>query len=114
MSSSGNETNEFWRAVKQHRKLTRHARCYKWIKIYGYGFLETTKGEEVFVHKSQLLDAGLGFLHVGSLVQFQIGEDNQGRVCATEVNLKMHVRCHQCFGGAHFARDCVSRQKNRH
>lgn len=60
----------------------------KWFNpTKGYGFIAPDGGtKDVFVHISAVSRSGLGSLHEGQRVSFELEQSQQGRVAA--VNLK--------------------------
>jgi uncharacterized membrane protein YsdA (DUF1294 family)/cold shock CspA family protein len=58
------------------------ARVVQWDREKGYGFLQVG-AERVFLHRRDVARAN-GGLRVGDKVNFILGEDAQGRVCAKE------------------------------
>ncbi len=60
----------------------------KWFNTTkGYGFIEPDDGtKDVFVHISAVSRSGIGSLHEGQRVSFELERGQQGRVSA--VNLK--------------------------
>lgn len=50
-----------------------------------FGFIKVAAAENVFVHSTGLLESHE--LRVGDRVRFVVGEDRQGRLCATCVSL---------------------------
>ena len=56
----------------------------KWFNSQkGYGFIEQTDGDDLFVHHS---DVSAGYLNEGDSVTFEIGEGRKGP-CAINVEL---------------------------
>lgn len=52
----------------------------------GYGFIRPKKGrKDIFVHISQVRDAGYESLEEGDPVEFTIVEDEKGRKCVGEL-----------------------------
>jgi cold shock protein len=60
----------------------------KWFNITkGYGFIAPDEGgKDVFVHISAVTRSGIGSLHEGQRLSFELERSQQGRVAAT--NLK--------------------------
>lgn len=60
----------------------------KWFNATkGYGFIEPDEGgKDVFVHISAVTRSGIGSLHEGQRVSFELERGQQGKVSA--VNLK--------------------------
>lgn len=58
----------------------------KWFDAgKGFGFLTDEDGEDYFVHYSQIRMDGFKKLQPGQNVEFELSEDNQGRMTAVEV-----------------------------
>ena len=60
----------------------------KWFNVTkGYGFIAPDEGgKDVFVHVSSVSRSGIGSLHEGQRLSFELERGQQGRVAA--VNLK--------------------------
>jgi CspA family cold shock protein len=60
----------------------------KWFNSQkGYGFIQPDDGsKDVFVHVSAVERSGLGYLHEGQKVSFELERGNQGKISA--VNLQ--------------------------
>jgi len=60
----------------------------KWFNVTkGYGFIAPDEGgKDVFVHVSSVSRSGIGSLHEGQRISFELERGQQGRVAA--VNLK--------------------------
>ena len=51
----------------------------KWFNdSKGYGFIEQTEGNDLFVHFSAILSKGFRMLHEGEKVEFELGESDCG------------------------------------
>lgn len=61
----------------------------KWFNVSkGFGFIVPDEGsKDVFVHISALESAGLSSLLEGQRVEYEMGEDQKGRMSATTVAL---------------------------
>lgn len=58
----------------------------KWFSARrGYGFITDEKGNDFFVHFSEIQTEGFRKLKTGQAVTFQTEEDEQGRLLAKEV-----------------------------
>src|SRR5512133_2562321 len=68
--------------VQAKRPAVLTARVVQWDREKGYGFLQVG-GERVFLHRRDVSSAN-GGLRVGDKVNFILGDDAQGRVCAKE------------------------------
>lgn len=52
----------------------------------GYGFITPDDGgDDVFVHHSEIKTTGYATLYEGQKVEYEIGEGQKGRACATNV-----------------------------
>ncbi len=61
----------------------------KWFNVSkGFGFIVPDEGsKDVFVHISALESAGLSSLLEGQRVEYEMGQDQKGRMSATTVAL---------------------------
>jgi len=51
----------------------------KWFNdSKGYGFIQHTEGDDVFVHFSEIVAEGFRTLHEGDEVQFEVSESEKG------------------------------------
>ena len=58
----------------------------KWFNdSKGYGFIESPKGEEVFVHFSAIQAEGFRTLHEGDQVEFEVRESDRGPQAANVI-----------------------------
>ena len=58
----------------------------KWFNAgKGYGFISDAEGKDVFVHYSEINMDGFKTLEDGALVEFEVGEGNDGRPQAKHV-----------------------------
>ena len=46
----------------------------------GFGFIEQDNGEDLFVHQSEIRQAGFRFLNLGDRVEFEVGSGKKGPV----------------------------------
>ena len=46
----------------------------------GFGFIEQDTGDDLFVHQSEILQAGFRFLNLGDRVEFELGTGKKGPV----------------------------------
>lgn len=53
----------------------------------GYGFLKTEEGKDVFVHHSNIIMDGFRTLDENDVVNFELGNSNDGREQAVNVSL---------------------------
>ena len=88
----------------------------KWFNAQkGYGFIQPEDGsKDVFVHVSAVERSGLGNLHEGQKVSFEVQRGQQGKTSA--VNLQRHRPPEPSEGGEpesgsllHSARGCAGR-----
>ena len=50
----------------------------------GFGFLETDRGDDLFFHHSEVQGATIEQLHVGQMVDYEVGQGRKGP-CATRI-----------------------------
>lgn len=55
----------------------------------GYGFIETSDGEDIFVHFTGIVSEGFRTLEEGQEVSFEIIEGNRGPQAANVLKLEM-------------------------
>ena len=46
----------------------------------GFGFIEQDNGEDLFVHQSEIRQAGFRFLNLGDRVEFEVGAGKKGPI----------------------------------
>jgi CspA family cold shock protein len=52
----------------------------KWFNdSKGYGFIQHTEGDDVFVHFSEILGDGFRTLHEGDSVEFEVRDSDKGQ-----------------------------------
>ncbi len=51
----------------------------------GSGVIETERGDELFVHRSALVEDGPRELFAGDVVEYRLGRDRRGRPAAVDV-----------------------------
>jgi cold shock CspA family protein len=56
----------------------------------GYGFIRTETGKDIFVHLSEVRDAGLAELRTGQKLSFEVF-DNRGKGAARKLNLNASI-----------------------
>ncbi|MET3575190.1 cold-shock protein [Bhargavaea ullalensis] len=56
----------------------------------GYGFIEMSDGEDVFVHYTGIMGDGFKTLDEGQTVSFEVIEGNRGPQAANVVKLEEH------------------------
>jgi CspA family cold shock protein len=61
----------------------------KWFNpMKGYGFIEPDEGgKDAFVHISAVQAAGLTTLQEGQRVEFELGEDQKGKMSAGDIKV---------------------------
>jgi CspA family cold shock protein len=75
----------------------------KWFNpAKGYGFIELDGGSDIFCHISAVERAGLGTLHEGQRVSFEIVPNRRNGKLAAE-NLKVAQASSHVDTGEHFA-----------
>lgn len=57
----------------------------RWFNRKGYGFITDSEGKDSFFHHSKILMDGFRALDEGDIVDFEIGNDNNGREQAVNV-----------------------------
>lgn len=57
----------------------------RWFNRKGYGFITDSEGKDTFFHHSKILMDGFRTLDEGDIVEFEIGNDNNGREQAVNV-----------------------------
>jgi len=59
-------------------------RCVGTVKWFnpnkGFGFIEQDNGDDLFVHQSEIRQAGFRFLNLGDRVEFEVGSGKKGPV----------------------------------
>ena len=64
-----------------HEKGTRRDGTVKWFNPNkGFGFIEQDTGDDLFVHQSEIRQAGFRFLNLGDRVEFEVGTGKKGPV----------------------------------
>ena len=67
-----------------------HVGKVKWFSNEkGYGFIESSDGEDIFVHFTGILSEGFRTLEEGQEVSFEIIEGNRGPQAANVLKLEM-------------------------
>ena len=60
---------------------TRRDGTVKWFNSNkGFGFIEQDTGDDLFVHQSEIRQAGFRFLNLGDRVEFEVGPGKKGPV----------------------------------
>ena len=60
---------------------TRRDGAVKWFNPNkGFGFIEQDTGDDLFVHQSEIRQAGFRFLNLGDRVEFEVGPGKKGPV----------------------------------
>gem|GEM_PF-29671 len=74
----------FVRQTKQTTTNEAGVRCDGTVKWFnpnkGFGFIEQDNGEDLFVHQSEIRQAGFRFLNLGDRVEFEVGSGKKGPV----------------------------------
>ena len=61
----------------------------KWFnQNKGFGFIEQDTGEDLFVHQSEIQQAGFRYLNVGDRVEFEVGPGKKGPVALKVIRTK--------------------------
>ncbi|MBC8258411.1 MAG: cold shock domain-containing protein [SAR324 cluster bacterium] len=54
----------------------------------GFGFIEQDSGDDLFVHQSEIRQAGFRFLNLGDRVEFEVGSGKKGPVALKVIRTK--------------------------
>ena len=54
----------------------------------GFGFIEQDNGDDLFVHQSEIRQAGFRFLNLGDRVEFEVGSGKKGPVALKVIRTK--------------------------
>ena len=54
----------------------------------GFGFIEQDNGDDLFVHQSEIRQAGFRFLNLGDRVEFEVGSGKKGPVALKVIHTK--------------------------
>ena len=54
----------------------------------GFGFIEHDNGDDLFVHQSEIRQAGFRFLNLGDRVEFEVGSGKKGPVALKVIRTK--------------------------
>jgi ribosomal subunit interface protein len=73
------------RKVKTTREAPRRGRVSKLFHDQGYGFLETTEGDELYFHRNSVLAHGFDRLKIGSEVRFAEEDGDKGPQASTVI-----------------------------
>ena len=64
-----------------YEESTRRDGTVKWFNPNkGFGFIEQDTGDDLFVHQSEIRQAGFRFLNLGDRVEFEVGPGKKGPV----------------------------------
>jgi CspA family cold shock protein len=55
----------------------------------GFGFIEQDNGDDLFVHQSEIRQAGFRFLNLGDRVEFEVGSGKKGPVALKVIRTKL-------------------------
>jgi CspA family cold shock protein len=79
----------------QTKKTNTHeagVRCDGTVKWFnpnkGFGFIEQDNGDDLFVHQSEIRQAGFRFLNLGDRVEFEVGSGKKGPVALKVIRTK--------------------------
>ena len=62
----------------------------KWFNSSkGFGFIEQEKGQDIFVHQSEIKQNGYRYLSIGDHVEFEIGRGKKGPIAIKVVRLSV-------------------------
>jgi len=68
----------------------RHDGTVKWFNpSKGFGFIEQDTGVDLFVHQSEIQQAGFRYLNLGDRVEFEIGPSIKGPVALKVIRTKL-------------------------
>ena len=54
----------------------------------GFGFIEQDNGDDLFVHQSEIRQAGFRFLNLGDRVEFEVGSGKKGPIALKVIRTK--------------------------
>ena len=61
----------------------------KWFNTSkGFGFIEQDTGDDLFVHQSEIKQAGFRYLNLGDRVEFEVGSGKKGPVALKVIRTK--------------------------
>ena len=61
----------------------------KWFNpSKGFGFIEQDTGDDLFVHQSEIQQAGFRYLNLGDRVEFEVGPGKKGPVALKVIRIK--------------------------
>ena len=61
----------------------------KWFNdAKGFGFIEQDTGDDLFVHQSEIQQAGFRYLNLGDRVEFEVGTGKKGLVALKVIRTK--------------------------
>ena len=67
----------------------RHDGTVKWFNpSKGFGFIEQDTGDDLFVHQSEIQQAGFRYLNLGDRVEFEVGPGKKGPVALKVIRTK--------------------------
>jgi len=67
----------------------RRAGTVKWFNPNkGFGFIEQDTGDDLFVHQSEIQQAGFRYLNLGDRVEFEVGPGKKGPVALKVIRTK--------------------------
>ncbi len=69
--------------VKHHEPALLHGRIARFIADEGYGFIETSDGEEIYFHRNSVAEGRFDHLRVGDEVRFAVAEGEKGPQAST-------------------------------
>ena len=72
-----------------YEKGVRHDGTVKWFNPNkGFGFIEQDTGDDLFVHQSEIQQAGFRYLNLGDRVEFEVGPGKKGPVALKVIRTK--------------------------
>ena len=72
-----------------YEEVVRRDGTVKWFNpSKGFGFIEQDTGDDLFVHQSEIKQAGFRYLNLGDRVEFEVGPGKKGPVALKVIRTK--------------------------
>lgn len=78
------------RRVKRHEPPQLHGRVARFVADEGYGFIETSDGQEVYFHRNSVVGGGFDRMRVGDEVRLAVAEGEKGPQASTVHRIGKH------------------------